>query len=91
MKHVQIKLDEKAFNLLWRSLHDRETAMLETIKNEPTDSDRAVLFSNDVVYLRLYKADLERVARDANMPDSVYSLADDIIDLGFFSRPQKRE
>jgi hypothetical protein len=91
MKHVQLKFDEKAFNLLWRSLHDREAALLETIQNEPANSDKAALLSNDVVYLRLYKAELEKIAQEANMPDSVFALDDDIIDLEFFSRSQKKE
>ncbi|MFT3867424.1 MAG: hypothetical protein QM715_02890 [Nibricoccus sp.] len=85
MKHVQLKLDEKTFNLLWRSLHDRETVLLEAIANEPKDSDEAALVSNDLVYLRLYKAELEKTGQQAKFPSSAFSLDDGTIDLKSFT------
>lgn len=90
MKHVQLKLDEQTFNLLWRSLHDREDALLEAIGNEPRGSDEAALLGNDLVYLRLYKAELEKSGQNAKLPDSAFSLDAGVIDLSVFIKPPEK-
>jgi len=91
MKHVQLKLDEKAFNLVWRSLNDREAALLKAVENEPSGSDEAALLSNDLVYLRLYKAELEETGQKAKLPVSAFSLENGVIDLSAFTAPPKAE
>ena len=73
-------IDEKYFNLLWRSLSERESEMSHSIENDP-DADDSALMSNDLVYLRLCMRELEEKAKNAKFSDSAFSLDDGYIDL----------
>lgn len=80
MRSMDLTIDERYFNLLWRSLHAREREMLGMIAADE-DSDDAALLSNDVVYLRLCMRSLEAKAREAGFPEHVFSLSEEFIDL----------
>jgi len=81
MKSFDIKIDEKYFNLLWRSLTERENELEVEIRNCDPDSDDAALIGNDLVYLRLCKKDLKEKAIDENFSDGAFSLEDKYIDI----------
>jgi hypothetical protein len=81
MRSFELAIDEKLFNLLWRSLCARENELLAKISDEPEDSDDAALLGNDLAYLRLCKKSLEEKARNTTFSDSVFSLEENFIDL----------
>jgi hypothetical protein len=81
MRSIDLTVDERLFNLLWRSLSCRETEMLAQIEREGEESDEAALLANEVVYLRMCKKDLEDRARQARFSQGVFSLAEGFIDL----------
>ena len=81
MRSFALEIDEKLFNLLWRSIITRENEMLDSLSQEDEDSDEAALLSNDIVYLRLCKKELEAKANEAAFSDGAFSLDDDYIDL----------
>ncbi len=81
MKSIQIEIDEKNFNLLWRSLHDRENELLANLSQEQKGSDEAALIANELVYLRLYKSEFEKKGQNAHFSKGAFSLADSFIDL----------
>jgi hypothetical protein len=76
-----LQLDEKLFNLLWRSIDARERELLASLSRKSEGSDESALIGNDIVYLRLCKKDLERQARAAAFSDGAFSLEDGDIDL----------
>lgn len=80
MREFNQVIDEKYFNVLWRALSERESEMAFTIEQNP-DSDEAALMSNDLVYLRLCKKELEEKAKKAGFSRSVFSLDDGYVDL----------
>lgn len=86
MRTFTIEINEKFFNLLWRSLHARETELLRQIADKGEDSDDAALAGNDVVYLRLCKDELEEWAKAAVFSDGVFSLDEGFIDLADLGR-----
>ncbi len=79
MRTFDITVDEKYFNLLWRSLSERENELETNIEN--SSSDDAALIGNDLVYLRLCKKELEGKAKKENFSDGVFSLEEAYIDL----------
>lgn len=81
MKTIEISIDEKYFNLLWRSLAERENELISAIEQAGEGSDDAPLIGNDLTYLRLCKKDLEEKARAANFSNGVFSLEDEYTDL----------
>ena len=83
MRKFNVEIDEQHFNLLWRSLDAYEQSLLRIIENHQgdDDSEEAAFAGNDLVYLRLYRDDLEREARAAKFSDGVFCLSDDIIEL----------
>jgi hypothetical protein len=81
MRSFTLEVDEKSFNLLWRSVIARENELLESLSQEDEDSDDAALISNDIVYLRLYKTELKEKAVNASFSDGAFSLDDDYLDL----------
>jgi hypothetical protein len=81
MRSFTLNIDEKYFNLLWRSITCRENFLLERISNESEDSDEAALLSNDLVYLRLCKKSLEEMAKTAVFSEGAFSLEEKFFDL----------
>lgn len=81
MRSFDITIDEKYFNLLLRSLTERENELLSNIAQEGEESDLAALISNDLVYLRLCKKDLEECAKNVTFSDNASSLVDEYIDF----------
>lgn len=81
MKNFQLNIDEKLFNLLWRSISERESELLSEIQQAGEDSDEASLISNDLVYLRLTKSDLEKKAKKSKFSAGSFSLEEGFIDL----------
>lgn len=81
MKEFHLKVDEKVFNLLWRSLADREAEVLSNIELAGEDSDEAALLGNDLIFLRLTKKDLEEKASQARFSQGAFSLEEGHIDI----------
>ena len=81
MKSFDINIDEKYFNLLWRSLSESESELEFNIEQSGTNSDDAALMGNDLVYLRLCKKDLKENAQKANFSEGAFSLDDDYVYL----------
>lgn len=82
MRSFLIDIDEKYFNLIWRSLTERERTLLNNIEQEGDGLDMAAFAANDLVYLRLCKKELEQKARAAGFSDVAFSEDDGLIDLG---------
>lgn len=80
MREFTQVIDEKYFNLLWRALSERESELACSIDQDP-DSDESALMSNDLVYLRLCKKELEDSAKRSGFSTSVFSLDDGYMDL----------
>lgn len=80
MKKLEVSLDERGLNLIWRALRDRELKLLRQIDESGEDSDEAALLANDVVYLRLYQAELRRKA-EGIFSESAFSLDEGWLDL----------
>ena len=81
MKSITLNIDEKYFNLLWRSFAAREE-LLESRLNELNDESVEVAqLSNDLVYLRLCQKELKETAEKSNFTDGAFSLDEGIIDL----------
>ncbi|MBB3059724.1 hypothetical protein [Microbulbifer rhizosphaerae] len=80
MREFTQTIDEKLFNLLWRSLSEREAEISHEIEAD-LDSDESALLGNDLVYLRLCMKDLEKKAKEARFSESAFSLDDGYIDL----------
>jgi hypothetical protein len=81
VRTLALEVNERLFNLLWRSIDARERELLVNLSQKPEGSDEAALIGNDVVYLRLCKKDLEKRARAAAFSDGAFSLQDGDIDL----------
>jgi len=81
MKSFDMNVDEKYFNLLWRSLLERESELEANIEQSDTNVDDAALMGNDLVYLRLCKKELEEKAQKANFSEGAFSLDDDYVYL----------
>ncbi len=79
MRSFNTTIDEKLFNLLWRSISERESELECNI--ERSSDDESALIGNDLVYLRLCKNDLKDKAKTANFSEGVFSLEEDYIDL----------
>ena len=77
MRSFNIKIDEKYFNLLWRSIIARENELLDSLSQYDEESDEAALISNDIVYLRLCKKDLQDKAHDSSFSKGAFSLDSD--------------
>ncbi len=80
MREFNQTIDEKYFNMLWRTLSEREAEISHTIENEP-DTDESTLLSNDLVYLRLCMKDLRNKAEKANFSKSAFNLDSGYLDL----------
>jgi len=80
MKSFDINVDEKYFNLLWRSLSERESELEANIE-QSDDADDAALMGNDLVYLRLCKKELEESAQKENFSEGAFSVDDDYVNL----------
>jgi hypothetical protein len=81
MRSFVIEIDEKYFNFLWRSINTRESELLDSLSQEDQESDEAALISNEIVYLRLCKNDLQEKAEKAAFSNGAFSLNDGFIDL----------
>jgi len=81
MKSFDMNIDEKYFNLLWRSLLERESELEANIEPFGINTDDAVLMGNDLVYLRLCKKELKENAQKANFSEGAFSMDDDYVDL----------
>lgn len=80
-KSTTREIDEKYFNLLWRSIIARENELLDSLSQHAEESDEAALISNDIVCLRLCKKDLQEKAKKSSFSNSAFSLDDGFIDL----------
>lgn len=78
---VELELDPQFFNLLWRGLYARERELLAAIDRLGPDSDDGALLSNDLVYLRLCRKELQKRARDAGVGDSAFDTSDEFVEL----------
>jgi hypothetical protein len=81
MRAFQLEIDEKFFNLVWRSICCREAQLLAQIEREGEDSDEAALIANEVVYLRMWKKELEGRANSEDFSPGAFSLSDGFMDL----------
>lgn len=81
MRSFHLEINEQNFNLLWRAIHDRENTLVDNLTQEEEDSDNAALLNNDLIYLRLYKNNLEKQARAASFSEGGFSLDDGVLDL----------
>jgi len=81
MKSFDITIDEKYFNLLWRSLLERENELESNIEQAGSDSDDAALLGNDLVYLRMCKKELEEKAKLSDFSEGAFSLDENYLDL----------
>lgn len=79
MRSHNFSLDETNFNVIWRSLCDREEKLLSVINNGDEESDEVVFASNDVVYLRGLKRWLKEEALKT-FDESAFSTSDEIIE-----------
>ncbi|EJD6040099.1 hypothetical protein ACWQEN_002631 [Morganella morganii] len=69
MRVLELKIDRSTFNLLWKSLHAREEALLRRVEEYGEDSDEGADALNDIMALRLYRKELREDAEpvfDAN-------------------------
>lgn len=82
MRKLTLELSEQNFNLLWRSLHALEERLEKLTEEDESDADgeKAAFAANDLVYLRLYKGELEKEARAAFRNENVLSLSDEVIE-----------
>jgi hypothetical protein len=81
MRSFTLEIDEKFFNLLWRSIIARENELIDSLSQEDEDSDEAALISNEIVYLRLCKKGLQDKAEKSSFSKGAFSLDDNFIDL----------
>ncbi|MCH9691014.1 MAG: hypothetical protein K0U59_02940 [Gammaproteobacteria bacterium] len=83
MRSFTTKIDEKNFNLIWRSLSDREEKLQQIVAEHQEDdcSEIGPMAANDLVYLRLYKKHLKTLAEQAVFDAGCFSLDDGIIDI----------
>ena len=81
MKEFQLTIDEKVFNLLWRSLADREAELQSNIELAGAGSDDAALLGNELVFLRLTRQEFEKKATEAGFAEGAFSLEEGHIDL----------
>ena len=72
-RKLTLELSEQNFNLLWRSLHALEEKLQKVIEEHGDDpaGELAAFAGNDLVYLRLYREELEKAAKDAVFSDHV--------------------
>jgi hypothetical protein len=82
MRKFSLEVSEQNFNLIWRALHALEQNLLQVIAENEDDIDGefAAFAGNDLVYLRLYRNDLERAAKDALFSKNVFSLSDEVLE-----------
>ena len=81
MRELTIQLGETAFNVIWRSLHDREQKLQASIDNHDEESDEAIVANNDIIYLRTLKESLQQQAEAANFQPDSFELSEATIDL----------
>ena len=82
MRKFSIEVSEQNFNLIWRALYALEQNLLQVVaenEDEP-DGELAAFAGNDLVYLRLYKDELEKAAKGASFSNSAFSLSDEVIE-----------
>ena len=79
MRSFKLTIDEKLFNMLWRSISERENELEFSVQQ--ADTDDAALIGNDIVYLRMCKKELEEKAKASNFSKGAFSLEDSYIDL----------
>ena len=70
MRELELKIDRSSFNLLWKSLHAREDALLTIVEQYGEDSDEGADALNDIVALRLYKKELKEQAEKVFDPNA---------------------
>jgi len=82
MRKFTLEVSEQNFSLVWRSLNALEENLLKVIDEyeDDPDSELAAFAGNDLVYLRLYKDELEKSAKDAVFSDSAFSLSDEVLE-----------
>ena len=82
MRKLTLEINESNFNLLWRSLHALEEDLLKVIEEHGNDpeGELAAFAGNDLVYLRLYKDELEKAAKEAVFSNNVFNLSEEVIE-----------
>jgi len=81
MISFDMNVDEKYFNLLWRSLLERESELEANIEQSDTNVDDAALMGNDLAFLRLCKKKLKENAQKANFSEGAFSVNDGYVNL----------
>jgi len=80
MRELTLTLNDGAFRLIWHALRDREEKLLRITERGDSASDEAALAGNDLVYLRMWRKNLEEKAR-AVFRDEAFDISDETIDL----------
>ena len=78
MAELTLTVTRQHFNLLWRSLHDRETALLARVEEFTDDSEEGAAALNDLAYLRLYRKQLKESAEPI-FHENAFSTSDEFI------------
>lgn len=82
MRKFSTEISEQNFNLIWRALHALEENLLQVVAENEDDieGELAAFAGNDLVYLRLYRDELEKAAKKAIFSNNVFNLSDEIIE-----------
>lgn len=80
MRKLALELSEQNFNLLWRALHCLEEKLARIADESDPEGEKAAFAGNDLVYLRLYKDEIEKEARAAYRNESVFNISDEVIE-----------
>ena len=81
MKQFDLVVNEQLFNVLWRSLNERDSELESALHQAGEGSDEAALVGNDLVYLRLVMQQLKDKATANGFSEGVFSTEDGYIDL----------
>ena len=79
-RRLTLHLKGQHFSLIWMALHDREQKLLQIIEGYGEDSDEGALAANDIIYLRLYRDELQKKAVEVFEPN-VFDLSEEQIQV----------
>lgn len=82
MRKFNLEVTENNFNLIWRGFHALEQNLLQVIAENEDDMDGelSAFAGNDLVYLRLYRDDLQKLAKEAGFSNCAFSLSDEVLE-----------
>lgn len=75
LRQLDISLQQKHFSLIWKSLHAREQELLTRVEKYGEDSEEGGLALNDIAFLRLYRKELKKEAKEI-FNQNAFSLSD---------------